>query len=199
MASALTVGAAVNQLPEIWEELVNAGFESGHAYGKAIRTVKSCVGSTVVPIRRSRFRGLCHPRREPLQGFTSPGTKSNRPCPVASANAPEAQSKDFGIIATDKGWNLYVCGNGGAKPRHADLLAGDIDSETCIAYIDRFLMYYIQTADRLTRTSVWLEKMEGGIEHLAMSSSTIAWGLRKTWNDRCNSLSILTSASGKKS
>jgi nitrite reductase (NADH) large subunit len=78
----------------------------------------------------------------------------------------EAQSKDFGLIATEKGWNLYVCGNGGAKPRHADLLAGDLDDETCIQYIDRFLMYYVQTADRLTRTSVWLEKMDGGIEYL---------------------------------
>jgi nitrite reductase (NADH) large subunit len=78
----------------------------------------------------------------------------------------EAQGKDFGIIATEKGWNLYVCGNGGTKPRHADLLAADIDEETCIKYIDRFLMYYTQTADRLTRTSVWLEKMEGGIEYL---------------------------------
>ena len=92
-------------------------------------------------------------------------TRSRRPYRVASANA-EAQSKDFGIIATEKGWNLYVCGNGGAKPRHADLLASDIDEETCIKYIDRFLMYYIQTADRLTRTAVWLDKMEGGIQAL---------------------------------
>ena len=76
----------------------------------------------------------------------------------------EAQSKDFGLIATEKGWNLYVCGNGGAQPRHADLLAADLDEETAHQYIDRFLMYYIQTADRLTRTSVWLEKMEGGID-----------------------------------
>jgi nitrite reductase (NADH) large subunit len=78
----------------------------------------------------------------------------------------EAQSKDFGIIATEKGWNLYVCGNGGAKPRHADLLASDIDEATCIKYLDRFMMYYIRSADRLQRTAVWLEKLEGGIDHL---------------------------------
>ncbi len=78
----------------------------------------------------------------------------------------EAQGKDFGLIATEKGWNLYVCGNGGANPRHATLLAADLDEETALKYIDRFIMYYIQTADRLTRTSVWLEKMEGGIEFL---------------------------------
>jgi nitrite reductase (NADH) large subunit len=78
----------------------------------------------------------------------------------------EAQSKDFGLIATEKGWNLFVCGNGGAKPRHADLLASDVDEETALSYLDRFIMFYIHTADRLTRTSVWLEKLEGGIEHL---------------------------------
>jgi nitrite reductase (NADH) large subunit len=78
----------------------------------------------------------------------------------------EAQSKDVGIIATEKGWNLYVCGNGGMKPRHADLLAGDLDRETLIRYVDRFLMFYIRTADRLQRTSVWLENLEGGIDYL---------------------------------
>jgi nitrite reductase (NADH) large subunit len=78
----------------------------------------------------------------------------------------EAQSKDFGLIATEKGYNLYVCGNGGARPRHADLLAADLDEATALRYLDRFLMYYIRTADRLTRTSVWLENMEGGIAYL---------------------------------
>ncbi len=158
-------GAPVHLLPEIWEELVNAGFESGHAYGKALRTVKSCVGTTWCrygvqdsvgfAIRvENRYKGLRAPHK-----IKSAVSGCVREC-------AEAQSKDFGIIATEKGWNLYVCGNGGAKPRHADLLAADIDEETCIKYIDRFLMYYIQTADRLTRTAVWLEKMEGGIDYL---------------------------------
>ncbi|CAG8467296.1 11382_t:CDS:2 [Funneliformis caledonium] len=78
----------------------------------------------------------------------------------------EAQGKDFGLIATENGYNLYVCGNGGAKPKHAVLLARDVSEETAIKYIDRFLMYYIHTADRLTRTARWLEKMDGGIEYL---------------------------------
>ncbi len=158
-------GARVNQLPVIWEELIAEGFESGHAYGKALRTVKSCVGSTWCryglhdsvgfAIRvEERYRGIRAPHK-----FKSAVSGCVREC-------AEAQSKDFGIIATDKGWNLYVCGNGGARPRHADLLASDIDSETVIKYIDRFLMFYIATADKLTRTSVWLEKMEGGIAHL---------------------------------
>merc|ERR1712167_443773 len=58
------------------------------------------------------------------------------------------------------------CGNGGAKPRHATLFAESISEELCIQYLDRFLMYYILTADKLQRTAPWLEKLEGGIEHL---------------------------------
>jgi nitrite reductase (NADH) large subunit len=158
-------GAHLNDLPAIWEELVAAGFESGHAYGKALRTVKSCVGSTwcrfglhdsvSFAIRiEERYRGLRAPHK-----IKSAVSGCIREC-------AEAQSKDFGIIATEKGWNLYVCGNGGSKPQHALLLAQDLDDETCIKYIDRFLMFYIKTADPLTRTATWLNKMEGGIEYL---------------------------------
>jgi nitrite reductase (NADH) large subunit len=158
-------GAHVSDLPEIWKELTDAGFESGHAYGKALRTVKSCVGSTwcrfglhdsvSYAIRiEERYRGLRAPHK-----IKSAVSGCIREC-------AEAQSKDFGIIATEKGWNLYVCGNGGSKPQHALLLASDIDAETCIRYIDRFLMFYIKTADPLTRTATWLNKMEGGIDYL---------------------------------
>lgn len=158
-------GAHLNDLPAIWEELIDAGFESGHAYGKALRTVKSCVGSTwcrfglhdsvSFAIRiEERYRGLRAPHK-----LKSAVSGCIREC-------AEAQAKDFGIIATEKGWNLYVCGNGGSKPQHALLLATDLDSETCIKYIDRFLMFYIQTADPLTRTATWLNKMEGGIDYL---------------------------------
>jgi nitrite reductase [NAD(P)H], large subunit len=158
-------GAHLNDLPFIWSELIAAGFESGHAYGKALRTVKSCVGSTwcrfglhdsvSFAIRiEERYRGLRAPHK-----IKSAVSGCIREC-------AEAQSKDFGIIATEKGWNLYVCGNGGSKPQHALLLAADLDSETCIKYIDRFLMFYIKTADPLTRTATWLNKMEGGIDYL---------------------------------
>ncbi len=158
-------GARVEQLPAIWEELGAAGFESGHAYGKALRTVKSCVGSTWCrygvqdsvgfSIRvENRYKGLRAPHK-----LKSAVSGCIREC-------AEAQSKDFGLIATDKGWNLYLCGNGGSQPRHADLFASDLDEETTIRYIDRFLMYYIKTADKLTRTARWLENLEGGLEHL---------------------------------
>jgi nitrite reductase (NADH) large subunit len=158
-------GARVNQLPEIWEELIAEGFESGHAYGKALRTVKSCVGSTWCRYGLHDSVGFAIRVEERYRGIRAPH-KLKSAVSGCVRECAEAQSKDFGIIATDKGWNLYVCGNGGARPRHADLLASDIDEETVIKYIDRFLMFYIATADKLTRTSVWLDKMQGGIGHL---------------------------------
>jgi len=158
-------GARVEQLPHIWKELIAAGFESGHAYGKALRTVKSCVGSTwcrygvqdsvtmAIEIE-NRYRGLRAPHKIKMavSGCT-------REC-------AEAQGKDVGVIATEKGWNLYVCGNGGMKPRHADLLAKDLTEKELIQFIDRFLMFYIRTADCLQRTSTWLENLEGGIDYV---------------------------------
>jgi nitrite reductase (NADH) large subunit len=158
-------GAAVHQLPDIWEELVRAGFESGHAYGKAVRTVKSCVGDTWCRYGVQDAVGMAVRVENRYKGIRAPH-KLKAAVSGCVRECAEAQSKDFGLIATEKGWNVYLCGNGGAKPRHADLLAADLDEATAIKYIDRFLMYYIQTADRLTRTSVWLEKMEGGIEYL---------------------------------
>jgi nitrite reductase (NADH) large subunit len=78
----------------------------------------------------------------------------------------EAQGKDVGLIATDKGWNLYVCGNGGMKPRHAELLASNLTEEEVVHLVDRFLMFYVRTADRLQRTSTWRENLEGGLDYL---------------------------------
>lgn len=158
-------GARVEQLPEIWSELIDAGLETGHAYGKSVRTVKSCVGSTwcrygvqdsvsMAIFIENRYKGIRAPHK--LKFAVSGCTRE----------CAEAQSKDFGVIATDKGWNLYVCGNGGMKPRHADLFATDLDDKTLIKYIDRILGFYIQTGDRLQRTSVWMENLEGGLEYL---------------------------------
>ena len=158
-------GARLEQLPAIWRRLVDAGFESGHAYGKALRTVKSCVGSTwcrfgvqdsvkLAIDLELRYRGLRAPHK-----LKSAVSGCAREC-------AEAQGKDFGVIATEKGWNLYVGGNGGFKPRHADLFAQDLDTDTLIRYIDRYLMFYIRTADRLQRTASWLESLDGGLDYL---------------------------------
>ncbi|KTT14243.1 nitrite reductase [Pseudomonas oryzihabitans] len=158
-------GAQLHELPDIWGELIAAGFETGHAYGKSTRTVKSCVGSTwcrygvqdsvkmALDIEH-RYKGLRSPHK--LKFAVSGCTRE----------CAEAQSKDIGVIATENGWNLYVCGNGGMRPRHAELFATDLDDETLIRYIDRLLMFYIRTADRLQRTSVWRESLEGGLDYL---------------------------------
>lgn len=159
------LGARVEQLPDIWQELVAAGFESGHAYGKALRTVKSCVGSTWCRYGVQDSTSFALRLEHRYKGIRAPH-KLKSAVSGCVRECAEAQSKDFGLIATEKGWNIYVCGNGGATPRHADVLATDVDEDTAIRYLDRFIMFYIRTADRLTRTSVWLEKMEGGIEHL---------------------------------
>ncbi len=158
-------GARVEHLPRIWERLIEAGLESGHAYGKALRTVKSCVGqtwcrygvqdSTSLAIQLElRYRGLRAPHK-----IKAAVSGCVREC-------AEAQGKDFGVIATERGWNLFVCGNGGARPQHAVLFAEDLDTETLIRYVDRFLMYYIRTAGRLERTAPWLNKLEGGVDYL---------------------------------
>ncbi len=158
-------GARVDQLPLIWRKLVDAGFESGHAYGKALRTVKSCVGSTWCRFGVQDSTSLAIEIELRYRGLRSPH-KLKSAVSGCIRECAEAQGKDFGIIATEKGWNLYVCGNGGMKPQHAVLLAADIDKETLIKYLDRFLVFYIRTADRLERTATWFNKLEGGIEYL---------------------------------
>ncbi|GAB3733689.1 nitrite reductase large subunit NirB [Spirosoma lituiforme] len=158
-------GAHVGDLPVIWEELIAAGFESGHAYGKSLRTVKSCVGSTWCRYGVQDSVSFAIEVEERYKGIRSPH-KIKSGVSGCVRECAEAQSKDFGIIATEKGWNLYIGGNGGSKPQHAQLLASDIDKETCIRYIDRFLMFYIKTADPLTRTATWMNKMEGGMTYL---------------------------------
>ncbi|TEA08055.1 nitrite reductase large subunit NirB [Mycobacteroides salmoniphilum] len=158
-------GARVEQLPLIWKRLIDAGMESGQAYGKSLRTVKSCVGSTwcrygvqdsvaMAVELELRYRGLRSPHKLKM-GVSG-----------CARECAEARGKDVGVIATENGWNLYVGGNGGATPVHAKLLAGDLDSETLIKYIDRYLMFYIRTADRLQRTAPWQEAIEGGLDHI---------------------------------
>ncbi|WP_442112847.1 nitrite reductase large subunit NirB [Pseudomonas sp. NUPR-001] len=158
-------GAQLHELPAIWSELIDAGFETGHAYGKSTRTVKSCVGSTwcrygvqdsvqMALTLEDRYKGLRSPHK--LKFAVSGCTRE----------CAEAQSKDIGVIATEKGWNLYICGNGGMRPRHAELFATDLDDAGLIRLIDRLLMFYIRTADKLQRTSVWRESLEGGLGYL---------------------------------
>ncbi|MEM9930172.1 MAG: nitrite reductase large subunit NirB [Bacteroidota bacterium] len=180
-------GARLEELPLIWEELIAAGFESGHAYGKALRTVKSCVGSTwcrygmdesvsfAIELE-NRYKGLRSPHK--LKGGVS---GCIREC-------AEARGKDFGLIAVEGGYNLYVCGNGGARPKHAELLAGPIDRKTVITYLDRMLVFYLRTAPPLTRTAAWLDNMEGGIDYLKSVVIDDALGLNAEFEEEMNRL-----------
>jgi nitrite reductase (NADH) large subunit len=158
-------GARVEQLPAIWRRLVDAGFESGHAYGKALRTVKSCVGSIWCRYGVQDSVSLAIELELRYRGIRAPH-KIKAGVSGCARECAEAQSKDIGVIAAENGWNLFVCGNGGARPRHADLLLSGVDKDTLIRAIDRFIMFYIRTADRLQRTSSWLESLDGGLDYL---------------------------------
>lgn len=158
-------GARLEDLPAIWKELVDAGFESGHAYGKSLRTAKSCVGSTWCRFGVQDSVSMAIHLEERYRGLRAPH-KLKMAVSGCTRECAEAQSKDVGVIATEKGWNLYVCGNGGMRPRHAELLASDLDDAGLIKAIDRFLMFYIRTAERLQRTSTWREGLEGGLDYI---------------------------------
>jgi nitrite reductase (NADH) large subunit len=181
------LGARAEQLPAIWQRLVSAGFESGHAYGKAFRTMKSCVGTTWcrygvqdsvgLAVRLElRYRGLRAPHK--IKGAVS----------GCSRECAEAQGKDIGVIATEQGWNLYVGGNGGFRPQHALLFARDLDEGRLIRYIDRILLYYVATADRLERTASWLNRLEGGLAHLRRVVIDDSLGLGAEWEAHMQAL-----------
>ena len=163
------LGARVEQLPAIWRRLVDAGFESGHAYGKALRTVKSCVGSTWCRYGVQDSVALAIDLELRYRGLRSPH-KIKAGVSGCARECAEAQAKDVGVIATEDGWNLYVGGNGGFRPRHADQLLRDVDTETLVRTVDRFLIFYIRTADRLQRTASWIESLSergtGGLDYV---------------------------------
>ncbi|OZF07230.1 nitrite reductase large subunit NirB [Rhodococcoides fascians] len=158
-------GARVEQLPAIWKRLVDAGMESGQAYGKSLRTVKSCVGSSWCRYGVQDSVGMAVDLENRYRGLRSPH-KIKFGVSGCARECAEARGKDVGVIATEHGWNLYVGGNGGQSPKHAQLLASNLDDATLVSYIDRYLMFYVRTADRLQRTAPWLDSLDGGLDHL---------------------------------
>ncbi|WP_037410572.1 nitrite reductase large subunit NirB [Shewanella fidelis] len=158
-------GAQLSELPQIWRQLIAAGFETGHAYGKSLRTVKSCVGDTWCRYGVQDSVSLAIALENRYKGLRAPH-KIKMAVSGCTRECAEAQSKDIGVIASENGWNLYVCGNGGMRPRHGDLFATDLSTAQLVSYIDRILMFYSKTAGRLQRTSVWMESLSGGLEYL---------------------------------
>ena len=158
-------GAQMNDLPAIWQTLLDAGFESGQAYAKSLRTVKSCVGSTWCRFGLDDSVTMAIDLENRYKGIRSPH-KIKMGVSGCTRECAEAQAKDIGLISTEEGWNLYVCGNGGMKPRHADLFATKLSQEEVFRYVDRLIMFYIRTADRMQRTATWMDNLEGGLSYL---------------------------------
>ncbi|KAK3984607.1 putative nitrite reductase [NAD(P)H] [Cladorrhinum sp. PSN332] len=158
-------GAKKQDLLDIWKRLVDAGMESGHAYAKSLRTVKSCVGTTWCRYGIGDSVGMAVRLEERYKSIRAPH-KIKGGVSGCVRECAEAQNKDFGLIATEKGFNIFVGGNGGAKPRHSELLAKDVPPTEVIPILDRYLMFYIRTADKLQRTARWMENLPGGINYL---------------------------------
>ncbi|PLB43575.1 NAD(P)H-nitrite reductase [Aspergillus steynii IBT 23096] len=158
-------GAKKQDLLDIWTELVNAGMESGHAYAKSLRTIKSCVGTTWCRFGIGDSVGMAIRLEERYKSIRAPH-KLKGAVSGCVRECAEAQNKDFGLISTEKGYNIFVGGNGGAKPRHSELLAKDVPPEQVTQIIDRYLIFYIRTADKLQRTARWIENLPGGINYL---------------------------------
>ncbi|KIW25753.1 nitrite reductase [NAD(P)H], large subunit [Cladophialophora immunda] len=158
-------GAKKQDLLDIWSELVAGGLESGHAYAKSLRTVKSCVGTTWCRFGIGDSVGLAIRLEERYKSIRAPH-KIKGGVSGCVRECAEAQNKDFGCIATEKGFNIFVGGNGGATPRHSEILAKDVPPDDVIPILDRYLMFYIRTADKLQRTARWVENLPGGIQYL---------------------------------
>ena len=158
-------GARKQDLVNIWTELVEGGMESGHAYAKSLRTVKSCVGTTWCRFGIGDSVGMAIRLEERYKSIRAPH-KIKGGVSGCVRECAEAQNKDFGLIATDKGFNIFVAGNGGISPKHSELLAKDVPPDDVIPILDRYLAFYIRTADKLQRTARWIENMEGGIQYL---------------------------------
>ncbi|KAG9880055.1 nitrite reductase, partial [Aureobasidium melanogenum] len=158
-------GARKQDLPAIWQELIDGGMESGHAYAKSLRTVKSCVGTTWCRYGIGDSVGMAVRLEERYKSIRGPH-KIKGGVSGCVRECAEAQNKDFGLIATEKGFNIFVGGNGGAKPRHSELLAKDVPPDDVIPILDRYLSFYIRTADKLQRTARWIENLPGGIKYL---------------------------------
>ncbi|KAK5113696.1 hypothetical protein LTR62_003323 [Meristemomyces frigidus] len=158
-------GAKKHDLPAIWQMLVDGGMESGHAYAKSLRTVKSCVGTTWCRFGIGDSVGMAVRLEERYKSIRGPH-KFKGGVSGCVRECAEAQNKDFGLIASEKGFNIFVGGNGGAKPRHSELLAKDVPPDDVVTILDRYLSFYIRTADKLQRTARWVENLPGGIKYL---------------------------------
>jgi nitrite reductase (NADH) large subunit len=154
------LGVKKEDLVPMWEDL---DMPSGYAYGKALRTVKTCVGETYCRFGTADSMGMGIKLEKRFEGINTPH-KFKMAVSACPRNCAESGIKDFGIVAIDGGWELYVGGNGGIKVRVGDLLATVKTEEEVFEYAESFMQHYRETARYLERTSHWIDRL--GLEQI---------------------------------
>ena len=156
-------GVKKEDLPAVWRDLNAAGMVSGHAYGKALRTVKTCAGANWCRFGTQDSTGLGVKLEKMTWGSWMPhkfkfGVSG---CP---RNCAEATIKDFGVVCVDSGYELHVGGNGGIKVRVTDLIAKVETEEEVLEWAGAFIQLYREEARYLERTAPWIERV--GLTHV---------------------------------
>ncbi|XRL90464.1 NADPH-nitrite reductase [Bacillus subtilis] len=154
------IGVKKEDLPKVWEDL---DMPSGYAYGKTLRTVKTCVGEQFCRFGTQDSMALGIALEKKFEGLNTPH-KVKMAVSACPRNCAESGIKDLGVVGIDGGWELYVGGNGGTHLRAGDLLMKVKTNEEVLEYAGAYLQYYRETANYLERTSAWLERV--GLSHV---------------------------------
>lgn len=154
------IGVKKEDLPKVWEDL---DMPSGYAYGKTLRTVKTCVGEQFCRFGTQDSMALGIALEKKFEGLNTPH-KVKMAVSACPRNCAESGIKDLGVVGIDGGWELYVGGNGGTHLRAGDLLMKVKTNEEVLEYAGASLQYYRETANYLERTSAWLERV--GLSHV---------------------------------
>lgn len=156
------IGVKKEDLPKVWEEL---DMPSGYGYAKSLRTVKTCVGSQFCRFgtQDSLGMGALIERKYERLDFPAKFKIAVNGCP---RNCAESCTKDIGIVGNDGGWEVFIGGNGGIKPRIADSFCKIKTDEELIEVCSAVMQYYRETGNYLERTSEWVERM--GLEQIQM-------------------------------
>ncbi|HEX9811585.1 MAG TPA: nitrite reductase large subunit NirB [Burkholderiales bacterium] len=157
------LGVKKEDLPKVWRDLGKAGLVSGHAYGKALRTVKTCVGSEWCRFGTQDSTAMGIKIEKMTWGAWTPH-KVKMAVSGCPRNCAEATIKDFGVVAVESGWELHVGGNGGVKVRVTDLLCKVSTMEEVLEYCAAYMQLYREEARYLERTAPWLERV--GLEYV---------------------------------
>ncbi|MCS5586116.1 MAG: nitrite reductase large subunit NirB, partial [Gammaproteobacteria bacterium] len=151
-------GVTKEDLPKVWKDLSDGGLVSGHAYGKSLRTVKTCAGDTWCRFGTKDSMGMGVRLEKMTWGSWMPH-KFKLAVSGCPRNCAEATIKDFGLVAVQSGWELHVGGNGGIKVRVTDLLTRVESDEEAIEYVGAYCQLYREDALYLERTAPWIDRV----------------------------------------